>query len=600
MLSDFSLPPQSALVPEHSVAFMRAMSGGEPFVEDNFLFFSAADWLIAIGYPIPQRDGDAPPPYSPEAFTRALDKAVTRTGARDCWAIAPQLPPFLATHVNEADVFYVLASDAEPPGALAGSLRKAATLLRVEETKVFTPAHRRLWAEFLRRKQLKPQVRELFARTPLVLTAPEVDVRLLNAWDGNDNLAACLVMDYGLAPCSTYLIGAHSREHYTAHAGDLLFAAMLEHARKAGKQFIHLGLGVNDGIRRFKKKWGGKPFLPYQATSWSNAAAKSAKPEPAIRDTLVHTLFSRDDTPHPHFSDNMLFGKRLPPEQRPYAMLWKLEKNGRTSWIGGTAHAFRYSFSTAFRTLFNEVDTVVFEGPLDPQSMAAFARHGWTRDKGTPCIGELLTEEEIRCIEHVVRGPQGRLAKILNMALAEPADVRNILFNARPWCVFFSLWHAYLERQGWRQSVDLEAWTIAHEMGRNVIGMESIEEQLASLESVPVSRIIPFLRDVGNWKNRMNSNVRSYLAGNLTGMLGSSTEFPTRTEQVIGVRDQRFRERMTPYIEAGRCVVFVGTAHMLNLERMLAEDGFTVTKILPTWLHRLRAALGGKSNTARR
>jgi hypothetical protein len=33
---------------------------------------------------------------------------------------------------------------------------------------------------------------------------------------------------------------------------------------------------------------------------------------------------------------------------------------------------------------------------------------------------------------------------------------------------------------------------------------------------------------------------------------------------------------------------------MLNLERMLREDGFTVTQVRPTWRHKLRAWIRGK------
>ena len=44
-------------------------------------------------------------------------------------------------------------------------------------------------------------------------------------------------------------------------------------------------------------------------------------------------------------------------------------------------------------------------------------------------------------------------------------------------------------------------------------------------------------------------------------MLGTSTEFPSRTEQIIDGRNQRFRERMRPFLEEGRAAVFVGSAH---------------------------------------
>ena len=72
-------------------------------------------------------------------------------------------------------------------------------------------------------------------------------------------------------------------------------------------------------------------------------------------------------------------------------------------------------------------------------------------------------------------------------------------------------------------------------------------------------------------------------------MMGTSTEFPSRTEQIIDSRDQRFRERMRPWLERGNVAVFVGSAHMLNLRWMLKEDGFAVRKVLPAWTHRLRA-----------
>ena len=87
---------------------------------------------------------------------------------------------------------------------------------------------------------------------------------------------------------------------------------------------------------------------------------------------------------------------------------------------------------------------------------------------------------------------------------------------------------------------------------------------------------------------------RAYLAGDLEGMMGTSTEFPTRTGIVISERDQRFRERMRPYLERGRCCALVGSAHMLNLRGMLVEDGFSVRPLRQGWTplrERIRAAL---------
>ncbi len=560
-----------------------------------FFFIAAREWLLAVGYPLGYSPDDA---YYPRSFLSALETVVDERDARDVWAIAPELPPEIAPFCEETDVYYILPADSPIPARLKAPVAKAEQCLRIEEGKAFTAAHRRLWAEFLRRRQLKSQVRELFARTPAVLGAPGTDIRLLNAWDKEGNLAACLVMDYAPAAFSAYIIGAHSREQYTPHAGDALFAAILRIARGEGKSYIHLGLGVNDGIRRFKEKWGGTPFWKYQAASWKRgretmrAGHAAVASNNAFREAVYSALLAPKEEPRKNLTGTVLFGKRLPPEQRPYAMLWELKKNGKTSWIGGTAHSFRYSFASAFRKLFASADTVMFEGPLDAASLAVFARHGHTRDADTPRVLDHLTEDEIRHLERVTHGPQGKIAYFLNTAWPRPADVRGILANHRPWSVFFSLYYAFLERHGWTQSVDLEAWEIARDINRNVIGMESIKEQITALESVPMERIIQFLRHPEDWKRRMQQSLSAYLAGNLRDMLDTGTEFPTRTNTVISLRDQRFRERMLPYVEQGRTVVFVGTAHMLNLETMLREDGFSITQVPPTWRHKLRAKLG--------
>ena len=143
---------------------------------------------------------------------------------------------------------------------------------------------------------------------------------------------------------------------------------------------------------------------------------------------------------------------------------------------------------------------------------------------------------------------------------------------------FFSLWSSYLARKGWTQSVDLEAWRLAHELGKRVHCMETIPQQIETLESIPIPRIVNYFRRCQNWNRYTRHNMRAYLRGDLEGMAGTSIEFPTRTEMVIHRRDARFLERMEPFLEEGRSVVLVGSAHLLDLRRMLAEKGFEVRR----------------------
>ncbi|MCL2458158.1 MAG: TraB/GumN family protein [Desulfobulbus sp.] len=573
----FAYVLENAQIPEHSPAFMCAMSGGNFFARGDYCFLTAQDWLMALGYPLSGA-------YSPDAFAAALRTALDQTGARDCWCIAPELPAWLIPHEVDADDFFILPAAAAVPTRLRRQLERARTCLRVDMTTRFSPQHRRLWSEFTAHTPLKANARELFARTEQVMGTP--DLMLLNAWDQEGRLAACLLLDFAPKPFVSYLIGAHSRSPYTPYASDLLIATLLDEARKRGKEYIHLGLGVNEGIRRFKSKWGAVPALPYRMAAWKEQPASN--PKAGIGD-MLRTL-TADPTTMYSTQDMLDFE----PQQRPFAMLWEVEKNGKYSWIGGSAHFFCCSFKRSFRRLFKQVDAILLEGPLDDESLDIVARSGREPDSDVERVASLLTEDAIRVLMRVVRGPEGFWPRLLNIETKNPADVRFYLEHTHPWYALFSLWTAFLERQGWNQSVDLEIWRLGHAMGKSVIAMESLEEQIASLESVTAERAANFFCNAPRWKDYIRQNAAAYLAGDLAAMMGTSIEFPTRTERVIDRRDQLFRERMRPFLEAGRCAVFVGTAHLPGLQPMLEQDGFRLRQVMPTWRHKLRARLRAK------
>ncbi len=577
-----------AKVPEHSPGLMRAMSQGSAFCIGEYFFIHDDDWLMSIAYPL--RGAYSHEDFE-EAFKHACKEAMKHCGQQTlrCFAIGPELPRRLQNNIVDHDRFYVLSANARIPVRLRSPVRKAEEVLRIEESTVFTPAHRRLWAEFMGRADrgetasLAPHVRELYARTPEALseTAKSGYLRLLNAWDSEGHLVACLMLDYAPKNFVSYILGAHSRTHYVPHAVDLLFASMIERAKAEGKRFIHLGLGVNDGILRFKKKWGAVPSLPYVMAEWRQETENET--QSLAQDFALALLRSSTMT------KRQILAMR--PEQRPFAMIYEVEKNGKISWLCGTAHFFRYSFEDSFRKLFRKLDHVIFEGPLDDNFMAEVYKNGKSLEPDFIPLIKQLTETEIRKLERVVRGPEGRVVRFLGLEASKKADVREILSTMRPWCAFFSLWTAFLERLEWQCSVDMEAWRIARDMGKNVIGMENLEEQLVSLNSVPVERVLAYFRNCHEWKIYSQRNLKAYLAGDLEGMMGSSAEFPTRTGAVISLRDQRFRERMRPYLEEGRTAVFVGAAHLLNLRWMLAEDGYTLRRCLPGISHKLKAFL---------
>ena len=581
-----------ARVPEHSVPFMSALSNGTPLVLDNYLFFLGEDWITGVGYPL---DGE----YDLNTFIHAADRLGDRLTTQlkekgrdtvDMFVVAPSLPQEavhkLGGEISEEDRFYILPTHAPIPAPLKRIIAKAEKTLRVEESTEFTAAHRRLWSEMLTKPAMRQNVREMYGKTSLLMRKNVPGLTFLNAWDAHGNLAAALLIDSAPHQFCSYIIGAHSRLHYTPYATDLLFAHLLEKARALGKHYIHLGLGVNEGILRFKKKWGGQAQLPFVMASWKHSSENNGIREDV--NEFMHILAGSGGAT----MTKREFMKTLP-EQRPFAMMWSLEKNGNTSWIGGTAHFASYSFTRHFEKLFAKVDTVIFEGPMDDESLALFARSGQTRLPDDPDLLSLLTPTELTALKLMVQGPSNPLLRRLQGThLPKPVDVEHLLANSRPWFAFFSLWAAFLERQGWKHSVDLEAWNLAHSLGKTVIAMESHEEQLASLGSVPADRVIAFIRQCRRWPAFSRRNMRNYLLGDLGGMYGSSTEFPTRgVHGVFTVRDARFCERMMPFIDRGRSFTLIGSAHIPGMRHLLAQQGITLHKAYPGPMHRLKCRL---------
>jgi hypothetical protein len=248
-----------AYVPEHIVSMMILISKGEPFLAEDYLGLVKDNWLIFVGYPL---DGI----FSRERCERIVLRAVETHQPEYLWFIGPELPSFLldACNERERDQYYKLDIEkTEPKPSLKRVTAKALQELTVGRGREFLKEHEALITELLERKKLPDRVRELYRAMPDYIGRSS-SAWVLDARDKRGNLCAFSVVELGAENFSAYILGGHSKRHYAPHASDLLFLEMIMLTREQGKSGINLGLGVNEGIQRFKRKWGGKPFLKYE------------------------------------------------------------------------------------------------------------------------------------------------------------------------------------------------------------------------------------------------------------------------------------------------------------------------------------------------
>lgn len=256
---DWKYALEHAYVPEHIPGLMTQVSKAEPFQIDEYLGYRGSHWLILVGYPL---RGE----FNPERVEQVISRVKEEFQPEYLWFIGPQIPPSLSErHQQRSSDFYyrLLLEDHQPKTALRRTIEKTSHLLTLHDENEFGKDHQRLTKEFLKSKPVPALVAELYRSMPEYLSSTESG-RLLTARDLQGRLSAFFVIETAPPTFDTYVLSCFSRKHYVPHASDFLFAAMIDRAKKQGKSSINLGLGVNDGIRRFKQKWGGKPWLAYE------------------------------------------------------------------------------------------------------------------------------------------------------------------------------------------------------------------------------------------------------------------------------------------------------------------------------------------------
>jgi hypothetical protein len=271
--------------------------------------------------------------------------------------------------------------------------------------------------------------------------------------------------------------------------------------------------------------------------------------------------------------------------EKELKMVRKVRKGARRSFLVGTAHFFPYSFRASLSRYVKIAHTVLFEGPLDEEHMAEVVNAGYEEDN-TKNILDGLDRRSIDRITGELDSP-GRDRFPFLFLHERPSAAKDRVYamwkGMKPWMAFFAIWSKFLEKKGWRYSVDLEAYNIAVQMGKRIVFLETIEEQIEVLESLSHEKIVDFLKRVDRWDAYAQQYLECYLDGDLERLWSMRGVFPTRHRSVIDRRDWIFCERMLPYLEEGDAVVFVGAPHISGISEMLHADGYQIESQYLNW-----------------
>jgi hypothetical protein len=251
-----------AVMPEQVLPYVCAVAGSRPRMVGSCVGFESEGEFVLVGYPMHD-------PLDVGAMTEAVDRALEIRGLHRITVIgpvrAPQTPD--QTMVTE-DCYYSLPIPPPPPGQkLRNLLRRAGRELTMDAGRQYGDDHMALVRRYLEERHLATGTRHIFRQLPRYLASSAGSI-LLSARLANGRLAAFAVGEFAALRTAFYMFSFRDPGLAPPGTTDLLLSGLLDEARERGHAQMNLGLGVNEGISFFKRKWGAAPFLPYVQATW--------------------------------------------------------------------------------------------------------------------------------------------------------------------------------------------------------------------------------------------------------------------------------------------------------------------------------------------
>lgn len=257
----------AAVVPEQVVEYVSAAAGSKPRMFGGCVGYPSGTGLVLVGYPLAD-------PLDRRAMAAAVDQALQTPGLERITVIGPARPPQAPQNAESAeDSYYALPLPPPPPGLkLKNLLRRAQREVQLVHGRRFENDHADLVQRYLDERSLAAGTRQIFRQLASYVEASAGSL-IVSARRPDGRLAAFAVGEFAALSTAFFMFCFRDPRLAPPGSADLALSGLLLEARQRGQARMNLGLGVSDGIRFFKRKWGAEPFLPYVETSWQPAPA---------------------------------------------------------------------------------------------------------------------------------------------------------------------------------------------------------------------------------------------------------------------------------------------------------------------------------------
>jgi hypothetical protein len=275
-------------------------------------------------------------------------------------------------------------------------------------------------------------------------------------------------------------------------------------------------------------------------------------------------------------------------------LLWKVEKPGVSpSFLFGTMHVTDprvTEMPEAARAAFDQAGTVVIETIeiLDPAKAQAalLTRPELTMFTDGTTLTSLLNEEE---------------TEIISAELSRRGIPIALVSRMKPWMIagLVALPACEMARKAEGvEFLDIKIATTARDQGKQLLGLESIGEQMEAMADLPIEfhirGLVETIKLADLMPDIMATMTDLYLEGEIAQIMpvvlaagpeeleDDASGYAAFEERIVRMRNHVMAGRAAPILDAGNAFVAVGALHLPGKEGLVAllqDAGYTVTAI---------------------
>ncbi|MEN3792776.1 TraB/GumN family protein [Fulvimarina sp. MAC3] len=277
-------------------------------------------------------------------------------------------------------------------------------------------------------------------------------------------------------------------------------------------------------------------------------------------------------------------------------LFWKIEKEGvEPSYLLGTIHLPDPRVVTLPKNVAEAIDnadrTVLELAEIaDPTAMAGimFSMPDIMMLPGDETLDSILSAEDYKTVSD---------------ALAKKSVPISAMNKMQPWFISASMAMPdcpALPQDDPSASLDPEIAKRALADGQEVLGLETVQEQLSVLSSMPIDtqvvQLVSAMEHIDVVNDMMETMVGLYvdeqtgaimptlqaLFPNAESLVGGNATFAAFEDAILDNRNLLMTERMIPFLEEGNSFVAVGALHLIGetgIVNGLREKDWTVTRV---------------------